>query len=239
MEEHAGALAEGAPAVGGRHQAEHGDRRRGLGASGAAQSSPETERERAPRALLGTRVLEREEREERARPDAQEEGHLHPAPQGPREHAEPQDDGREQERQRAHGAALGAPLGDAQEELPPHEQHAEHADHRDHGRPLHQVQLAEAGDPAEGQHERVGEARVARGVAVADAPLEGIALRRRSRVVEMDEDVVQRGGPLAARLSEHVAVEHARRRERADRREEHVERPVHAEQPAPQRADGP
>src|SRR5690606_31243438 len=63
-----------------------------------------------------------------------------------------------------------------------------------------------------------------------DGPLERMPERRGSSVIEVDEDVVERRAPFAARLLQHVAVEHARGREGAQRRPERVEGPVHAAQ---------
>jgi hypothetical protein len=54
--------------------------------------------------------------------------------------------------------------------------------------------------------------------------LERIAARRGARVIEVDENVVQRRGPFAAGLHEHVAVEGARRDERHRGGEKQVHR---------------
>ena len=73
--------------------------------------------------------------------------------------------------------------------------------------------LAKAGQVTQREHERVEQARVAARVAVALRPLERVAARGGARVVEVDEDVVERRRPLAARLAQHVPVEGPRRRQ--------------------------
>src|SRR5262249_48512713 len=75
-----------------------------------------------------------------------------------------------------------------------------------------------------------GQARISRGIAVADRPFERVAERRRARVIEMDEDVVEWSTPLSARLFEHVPIEGARRRKSGEGGPKYVERPIHSTQ---------
>ena len=58
---------------------------------------------------------------------------------------------------------------------------------------------AEADEVADGQHERIEQARVAARVAVARGPLERMTARGRAREVEVDEDVVERRRPVGRR----------------------------------------
>ena len=60
-------------------------------------------------------------------------------------------------------------------------------------------------------------------VAVADRPFERVTEGGRTRVVEVDEDVVERRAPLTARLLEHVPVEGAGGRQGPGSRPHHVE----------------
>ena len=54
---------------------------------------------------------------------------------------------------------------------------------------------------------------------------EQVRLRHPGVAVEVDEDIVQRGRPLAAGLVQHVAIEHMARHQGRERREGDVEPP--------------
>ena len=57
-------------------------------------------------------------------------------------------------------------------------------------------------------------------------PLKRVAARCRARVIEVDEDVVERRRPFPTCLHEHVAVENAGHRQGKDPSEDHIERAV-------------
>jgi hypothetical protein len=206
-----------------------------LGTRGHEQRAHAAEHPReAPRAARVVGALDGEDEQQAAAPHAEVERVLHPAEERPVERAHRQDRGREEEARPAQGVARlhRARRG---EHPPCREQQHEQRERRDHRRPQHELQPPEAAPIAERQEDRIAQAGVAARVAVALRPLKRIAARERARVVEMDEDVVERRGPHAAGLPQEVAVEDRRGEEGAAHREERVEHVVVA---APPRGEG-
>jgi len=196
--------------------AEAGDRRRGFGTRDDEEESGDAE---PPRGARRARIFEMEIRGEGERPDTEEERDLHAAPQRPVERAEREEHRWDQERRDAR-RSLRQRTNDEAARDPERAEGARHCDDRG---PLHQERVAKAEEPAEREHERIEQARVAGRVSVAREPLEGVTFGGSARVIEMDEDVVEGRAPLAARLHHHVAVELARGRERAERSPDQIE----------------
>jgi hypothetical protein len=176
-----------------REHREHEDEHRRLGSEEDERNAPRSEdplralfRDRA----IGQRRAGAIEREQR-RAEARREGrYLHPAEQRPVD---------DPERERHDGVERGRVPRDAADEARGRSDERRHAEHRDDRRPHAEPASVEADEMTDREDDGVERCGLARRISLTGDPLEGMPGRERAREVEMDVDVVERGGEPPAR----------------------------------------